>query len=74
MPTSCVPKVATTLCRDLAHIHLDKAVRQLREAGIQEFIARGLLARAALHTHTRAFPLARKDPGFLITLNLAPPG
>jgi hypothetical protein len=40
----------------------------LRRAGAQEFIALGLLARAALHTYTRAFSLARKDLDEALTL------
>ncbi|OQX14701.1 MAG: hypothetical protein BWK73_08800 [Thiothrix lacustris] len=40
---------------------LDQAVAGLRAAGAQEFIVRGLLARAALHRHTRDFARARQD-------------
>ncbi|MBJ6610688.1 MAG: hypothetical protein JG718_10045 [Candidatus Thiothrix moscowensis] len=40
---------------------LDQAVAGLRAAGAQEFVARGLLARAALHRHTRDFARARQD-------------
>ena len=40
---------------------LDQAVAGLRAAGAQEFVARGLLARAALHRHTRDFTRARQD-------------
>ncbi len=41
--------------------HLDRAVDGLRRSGHQDHLPGGLLARAALHTHTRAFALARED-------------
>jgi hypothetical protein len=41
--------------------HLAASADGLRCAGYEEFLPLGLLARAALHTHTRAFDLARKD-------------
>ncbi len=41
--------------------HLKDAVDGLRRAGTQDMLPLGLLARAALHTHTRAFDLARAD-------------
>jgi tetratricopeptide (TPR) repeat protein len=41
--------------------HLNKAVDGLREAGQQDYIARGLLARAALYRVTDDFPRARHD-------------
>ena len=41
--------------------HLTASVDGLRRAGGQEFIPLGLLARAALRTHTRDFALARHD-------------
>lgn len=44
-----------------AAAHLIQAVDGLRRAGRQDFLPLGLLARAALHTHTRAYPLARRD-------------
>jgi tetratricopeptide (TPR) repeat protein len=44
-----------------AAFHLATSVDGLRRAGQQNPLPRGLLARAALHTHTRAFALARKD-------------
>ena len=48
--------------------HLAQAVDGLRCAGHQEHVPLGLLARAALHTHTRAFDLARKDLDEALTL------
>jgi tetratricopeptide (TPR) repeat protein len=48
--------------------YLEQAVDHLRRAGAQEFIPLGLLARAALHTHTRAFDLARRDLDEALTL------
>ena len=44
-----------------ADFHLAKAVDGLRRAGTQHHLPLGLLARAALHTHTRDFPSARRD-------------
>jgi hypothetical protein len=41
--------------------HLAASVDGLRRAGGQDDLPLGLLARAALHTHTRAFALARHD-------------
>jgi tetratricopeptide (TPR) repeat protein/anti-sigma regulatory factor (Ser/Thr protein kinase) len=41
--------------------HLQRAVDGLRRAGMQDMLPLGLLARAALHTHTRAFADARRD-------------
>jgi nucleoside phosphorylase len=41
--------------------HLAAAVDGLRRAGYQDHLPLGLLARAALHTHTLSFALARKD-------------
>ncbi len=40
---------------------LNQAVEGLREAGDQEFIARGLINRATLHRHTQAFSKAWED-------------
>jgi tetratricopeptide (TPR) repeat protein len=48
--------------------HLTQAVDGLRRAGQQDNLPLGLLARAALHTHTRAFPLAHKDLAESLTL------
>jgi len=47
---------------------LARAVDGLRRAGDQSYIPRGLLARAALHTHTRDFPKAHKDIAEALTL------
>ncbi|MFT3767112.1 MAG: hypothetical protein QM820_16570 [Minicystis sp.] len=44
-----------------AAFHLAEAVEGLRRAGRLDYFPLGLLARAALHTHTRAFDLARHD-------------
>jgi tetratricopeptide (TPR) repeat protein len=44
-----------------AATHLTQAVDGLRLAGQQDYLPLGLLARAALHTHTGAFPLAHGD-------------
>ena len=41
--------------------HLNQAVDGLRRAGEHEFIALGLLARAALHTHTHSYDRAHQD-------------
>jgi tetratricopeptide (TPR) repeat protein len=41
--------------------HINQAVDGLRRAAIQHHRPLGLLARAALYTHTRAFDLAHKD-------------
>ena len=41
--------------------HLDQAVDGLRQSGHQEFIAGGLLARAALHRVRKDFDRARRD-------------
>ncbi len=51
-----------------AAFHLRQAVDGLRHAGYQEHLPRGLFARAALHTHTRAFDLARRDLDEALTL------
>ncbi len=40
---------------------LEQAVAGLRAAGTQDYLPRGLLARAALHRHTRDFARARQD-------------
>ena len=40
---------------------LDEAINHLRVAGHQEFVARGLLARAELHRRQGAFNRARRD-------------
>ena len=40
---------------------LEQAVAGLRAAGRQDYLPRGLLARAALHRHTRDFARARQD-------------
>ena len=48
--------------------HLQQAVDGLRRAGDQSYLPLGLLARAALHIHTRAFNLARKDLDEALTL------
>lgn len=53
--TSAAPAFTT------AREHLGRAVTGLRQAGGEEFIARGLLARAALHRLTGAHDLARAD-------------
>jgi tetratricopeptide (TPR) repeat protein len=52
----------------LATSHLAASVDGLRRAGQQNYLPLGLLARAALHTHTRDFPLARKDLDEALTL------
>ena len=48
---------------DFSHAvtHLNTAVKDLRQAGAQEFIVRGLLARAELHRVRRDFPKAQHD-------------
>jgi tetratricopeptide (TPR) repeat protein len=46
---------------DEVAFHLADTVDALRRASTQDYLPLGLLARAALHTHTRAFSLARKD-------------
>ncbi|MEP7120824.1 MAG: hypothetical protein ABJE95_07945 [Byssovorax sp.] len=48
--------------------HLQQAVDGLRRAGTQHHLPRGLLARAALHTHTGNFPAARHDLDETLTL------
>jgi tetratricopeptide (TPR) repeat protein len=48
--------------------HLQQAINGLRHAGRQDFLPLGLLARAALHTHTRDFPAARHDLDETLTL------
>jgi cellulose biosynthesis protein BcsQ/tetratricopeptide (TPR) repeat protein len=48
--------------------HIKQAVDGLRHAGDQSYIPLGLLARTALHTHTRAFDLARRDLDEVLTL------
>ena len=44
-----------------AATHVQQAVDGLRHSGDQFYLPLGLLARAALHTHTGAFPAARHD-------------
>ncbi|MCP4156091.1 MAG: hypothetical protein GY757_50695, partial [bacterium] len=44
-----------------AGVFLDRAVAGLREAGAQEFLAKGLLARAAYYRHIRRYEKARLD-------------
>jgi tetratricopeptide (TPR) repeat protein len=44
-----------------ARAELDHAVTGLRQAGAQEFLARGLLARADLHLAARDLPAAARD-------------
>ena len=44
-----------------AALHLRKAVEGLRRAARQDHLPLGLLARAALHIHTRSFADARRD-------------
>jgi tetratricopeptide (TPR) repeat protein len=44
-----------------AAAHLKDSIDGLRRAGQQDHLPLGLLAHAALHTHTRAFALAHKD-------------
>ena len=41
--------------------HFDEAVDGLHTAGVQEYLARGLLARAELHRLQGHFDLARRD-------------
>jgi tetratricopeptide (TPR) repeat protein len=55
---------------DLAHAayHIQQAIDGLRRAGTQHYLPLGLLARAALHTHTRDFPAARHDLDETLTL------
>jgi hypothetical protein len=48
--------------------HLQHAVDGLRRAGTQHHLPLGLLARAALHTHTRDFTAARHDLDAALTL------
>jgi hypothetical protein len=48
--------------------HLTASVEGLRRAGQQDYIPLGLLARAALHTHTRDFSAARHDLDEALTL------
>jgi tetratricopeptide (TPR) repeat protein len=48
--------------------HLRQAVDGFRHAGYQDYLSLGLLARAALHTHTGAFPAARRDLDEALTL------
>jgi tetratricopeptide (TPR) repeat protein len=48
--------------------HLQQAVDGLRRAGTQHHVPLGLLARAALHTHTGDFPAARHDLDATLTL------
>jgi nucleoside phosphorylase/tetratricopeptide (TPR) repeat protein len=47
---------------------LQQAVDGLRRAGRQDYLALGLVARAALHTYTRAFAGARRDLDEALTL------
>ena len=44
-----------------AQQHLDQAVDGLRDAGIQDYLARGLLARAELHRQQSNYKEAEKD-------------
>jgi nucleoside phosphorylase/tetratricopeptide (TPR) repeat protein len=44
-----------------ATFHLAASAYGLRRAGRQDYLPLGVLARAALHTHTRAFDLAHRD-------------
>lgn len=44
-----------------ASVHLQQAVDGLRQAGQQQELPRGLLARAALYRVQNAFPLAQRD-------------
>ncbi|NQT19989.1 MAG: HNH endonuclease, partial [Planctomycetes bacterium] len=44
-----------------AAAHLEQAVDGLREAGVQDCLARGLLARAELHRARNDFPSAQRD-------------
>ncbi|UQA57154.1 hypothetical protein [Polyangium aurulentum] len=48
--------------------HLRQAVDGLRRAGYQDFLSLGLLARAALHTHTQSFAEAHRDLAETLTL------
>jgi tetratricopeptide (TPR) repeat protein len=48
--------------------HLQQAVDGLRRASRQDYLPLGLLARAALHIHTRDFPAARYDLDETLTL------
>jgi tetratricopeptide (TPR) repeat protein len=48
--------------------HTQRAVDGLRRAGYQEHLPLGLLARAALHTHTGSFAAARHDLDETLTL------
>ena len=52
----------------LATYHLQQAVDGLRRASVQDYLPLGLLARAALHTHTGAFPATRHDLDEALTL------
>jgi hypothetical protein len=49
------------LAQAQAASHLVTSVDGLRRAGDQLYLPLGLIARAALYTHTRTFDLARKD-------------
>ncbi len=51
-----------------ASFHLQQAVDYLRRAGQQDYLLLGLLARAALHTHARAFTAACHDLDDALTL------
>jgi tetratricopeptide (TPR) repeat protein len=48
--------------------HLQQAVDGIRRSGHQDYLPLGLLARAALHIHTRDFPTARHDLDATLTL------
>ena len=50
--------------------HLSQAVDGLRSAGRQDFLPLGLLARAALHLHTRAFDKVRRDLNEALSLSV----
>ncbi|MDI1451402.1 tetratricopeptide repeat protein [Polyangium sp. 6x1] len=51
-----------------AAFHLARAVDGLRHSGQQDYLPLGLLARAALHTHTRNFADTRRDLDEALTL------
>ena len=51
-----------------ASSHLDQAVDGFRRYGDQSHLPLGLLARAAIHTHTHDFPAARRDLDDTLTL------
>ncbi len=61
-------KAAGDLAEAALPLLIKASVDGLRRAGFQEHLPLGLLARAALHTHTHAFDLARKDLDEALTL------